>query len=215
MLTCTSVQSSTQYPGLTKNYDSVLEANIDDLNLSDTGITKSQLKGIWPHYLVPFRMLINLDNIKLPVHNRFVDASHHFSDKLIYEEDEKAIYDIAIYIPKSQLTRILSQKHMICEYKMNLGSNYGDEHYDNLNKIKGEYFRYASDVGFDAISFIDQEDIQGYFKDHNGFKGGLVHVLVKNKILSLTASDCTKTVSKEQIIKDLTEWGELLIKANQ
>jgi len=215
MLTCTYVQSSSRYPDLTSNYDSVLEANIDDLNLSDTGITKRQLKGVWSHYLAPSRVLINLDNIKLPVHNRFVDASNHFSDKLIYGEGEKAIYDIAIYILKSQLTRILSQKHMICEYEMSLGSTYGDEHYDNLDKIKGDYFRYATDVGFDAISFIDQEDIQGYFKDHNGLKGGLVHVLVKNKVLSLTVSDCTKTVSKEQIMKDLTEWGELLIKTNK
>ena len=215
ILTCTCVQSSTQYPGLTNNYDSVLKANINDLNLSDTGITKNQLKGFWSHYLSPSRVLIDLDNIKLPTHNRFVDASNHFSDKLIYGEDEKAIYDIAIHIPKSQLTRILSQKHMICEYNMSLGSTYGNEHYDNLDEIKNDYFKYASDVGFNAISFIDQEDMQGYFKEYSGFKGGLVHVLVKNKVLSLTASDCTKTVSKEQIIKDLTEWGELLIKANK
>ena len=214
MLTCTYVQSSTQYPGLTNNYDSVLKANINDLNLSGTGITKNQLSGFWSHYLSPSRVLIDLDNIKLPIHNRFVDASNHFSDKLIYGEDEKAIYDIAVYIPKSQLTKILSQKYMICEYEANLSSNYGNEYYDNLDKIKGDYFRYASDNGFNAISFIDQDDMQGYFKDYNGFKGGLVHVLVKNKVLSLTVSDCTKTISKEQIIKDLTEWGELLIKIN-
>lgn len=215
MLFCATAQADIQYPSLTSNYDSVLKANINDLNLPDTGITKNQLRGVWSHYLTPSKVLIDLDNINLPVHDRFVDASNHFSDKLIYGEDKKAIYDIAIYIPKSQLTRILSQKHMICEYNIGLGSTYGNEHYDNLDEIKDDYFKYASDVGFNAISFINQEDMQGYFKDHNGFKGGLVHVLVKNKVLSLTASDCTKTVSKEQIIKDLTEWGELLIKANK
>ena len=214
MLTCTSVQSSTQYPGLTNNYDSVLKANIDDLNLSDTGITKKQLRGVWSHYLAPSRVLIDLDNIKLPVHKRFVDASHHFSDELIYGEDEKAIYDIAAYIPKSQITRILSQKHMICEYQVSLSSNYGNKHLDNLNEIKDDYFRYAADTGFDARSFIDQDDMQGYFREYNGFKGGLVHVLIKGRILSLSVSDYTKTISEDQIIKDLTEWGELLIESN-
>ena len=97
MLFCATAQSNTQHPGLTSNYDNVLQANIDDLNLSDTGITKKQLRGLWPHYLSPSRTLIDLGNIKTPVHTRFVNAGHYFSDQLIYGKDSKSIYGLDVY----------------------------------------------------------------------------------------------------------------------
>jgi hypothetical protein len=215
LLAYTYVQATFEYPGLTNNYDSVLKANIADLRISNSGITKKQLKNMWPHYLVPLREPINLSNIKIPVHIKFVDAGHYFSDELIYGKYLNKPYELDVYILKDQLTRILAQKHMSCEYQINLESYYGDKHFDNLDDIKDEYFNYAADTGFDARSFIDQDDMQGYyFKEKNGFKGGLVHVLVKNRALSLSISDCTKTISEAQIIKDLTEWGELLIESN-
>jgi len=214
LLAYTYVQATFQYPGLTNNYDNVLKANIDDLRTSNTGITKKQLKGLWPHYLMPSRALIDLSNIKIPVHKRFVDASHYFSEQLIYGEDGKSTYKLDTYLVKDQLARTLSQKHMICEYKINLESHYGNKYFKSLNEIKNDYLNYASDIGFDTRSFIDQDDMQGYFKEQNGFKGGLVHVLVKNRALSLSISDCTKMISEAQIIKDLTEWGELLIESN-
>ena len=120
-----------------------------------------------------------------------------------------------VYIAKDQLTRIISQNFMVCEYKINLDSYYGNKHFDNLDKIKNVYLDYASDTGANARSFIDQEYLQGYVSDKDGYNDGLIHVLIKNRVLSLLASDCTKMVGKEQIIKDLTEWGKLLIKANQ
>jgi hypothetical protein len=40
-------------------------------------------------------------------------------------------------------------------------------------------------------------------------------VLIKGRILTLSIFDCPQTEGKEQIIKDLTEWAELLIKANK
>ena len=100
MLFCATAQSNTQHPGLTSNYDNVLQANIDDLNLSDTGITKKQLRGLWPHYLSPSRTLIDLGNIKTPVHTRFVNAGHYFSDQLIYGKDSKSIYELDVYVAK-------------------------------------------------------------------------------------------------------------------
>jgi hypothetical protein len=215
MLFCATAQSNTQHPGLTSNYDNVLQANIDDLNLSDTGITKKQLRGLWPHYLSPSRTLIDLGNIKTPVHTRFVNAGHYFSDQLIYGKDSKSIYELDVYVAKDQLTRIISQNLIVCEYKINLDSYYGNKHFDNLDKIKNDYLDYASDTGANARSFIDQEYLQGYVSDKDGYNDGLMHVLIKGRVLSLLASDCTKMVSKDQIIKDLTEWAELLIDANK
>jgi hypothetical protein len=215
ILACTSVQSSTQYPDLTHNYDSVWQADIDDLGISNIGITKKQLRGVWPHYLSPSRALIDLGNIKTPAHTRFVNAGHYFSDQLIYGKDSKSIYGLDVYIAKDQLTRIISQNFMVCEYKINLDSYYGNKHFDNLDKIKNDYLDYASDTGANARSFIDQEYLQGYVSDKDGYNDGLMHVLIKGRVLSLLASDCTKMVSKDQIIKDLTEWSELLIEANQ
>ena len=215
ILACTSVQSSTQYPDLTHNYDSVWQADIDDLGISNIGITKKQLRGVWPHYLSPSRALIDLSNIKTQVHTRFVNAGHYFSDQLIYGKDSKSIYGLDVYIAKDQLTRIISQNFMVCEYKINLDSYYGNKHFDNLDKIKNDYLDYASNTGANARSFIDQEYLQGYVSDKDGYNDGLMHVLIKGRVLSLLASDCTKMVSKDQIIKDLTEWSELLIEANQ
>jgi len=215
MLFCATAQSNTQYLELTHNYDSVWRADIDDLGISNTGITKKQLRGVWPHYLSPSRALIDLSNIKTPAHKRFDNAGHYFSDQLIYGKDSKSIYGLDVYIVKDQLTRIISQNFMVCEYKINLDSYYGNKHFDNLDKIKNDYLDYASDTGANARSFIDQEYLQGYVSDKDGYNDGLMHVLIKGRVLSLLASDCTKMVSKEQIIKDLTEWGELLIKANQ
>lgn len=215
ILAFTSAQSSTQYPDLTHNYDNVLQANINDLNLFDTGVTKKQLRGAWPHYLSPSRTLIDLSNIKTPMHTRFVNAGHYFSDQLIYGKDSKSIYELDVYIAKDQLTRIISQNFMVCEYKINLDSYYGNKHFENLDKIKNDYLDYASDTGANARSFIDQEYLQGYVSDKDGYNDGLMNVLIKGRVLSLLASDCTKMVSKEQIIKDLTEWGELLIKSNK
>ncbi len=215
MLFCATAQSNTQHPGLTSNYDNVLQANIDDLNLSYTGVTKKQLRGVWPHYLSPSRALIDLSNIKTPAHKRFDNAGHYFSDQLIYGKDSKSIYGLDVYIVKDQLTRIISQNFMVCEYKINLDSYYGNKHFDNLDKIKNDYLDYASDTGANARSFIDQEYLQGYVSDKDGYNDGLMHVLIKGRVLSLLASDCTKMVSKDQIIKDLTEWAELLIDANK
>lgn len=209
MIFCATAQANIKSPGLTSNYDSVLQANINDLNLSDTGITKKQLRGAWAHYLIPSKVPINLDSIKVPVHKRFVNTSHYFSDT------SRGSYELDSYVLKEQLTRLLSQKNIICEYKASLSSYYGNKHFDNLDEIKNEYFKFATDTKSNARSFIDQDNLQGYVRDKNDYNSGLIHVLVKHKVLSLTISDCTKATSKEQIIKDLTEWGKLLIEANQ
>jgi len=210
MLFCATAQSSAQYPGLTHNYDSVLHTNADDVLDSHTdGTLIGQLRNAWPHYLIPSRAPINLGSFKIPVHKKFVNASHYFSDT------PRKSYELDLFILKDRLTRLLSQKNTTCEYKVSLDSYYGNKHFDNLNEIKNDYLKYASDTKSNARSFIDQGKLQGYIRDKNGYNSGLVHVLLKGRVLSLSASDCTKTVSKEQIIKDLTEWAELLIKANK
>ena len=216
VLLSTVVYSTTKYPGLTHNYDSVLQANINDvINSHNSNTIIKHLRSVRPNHLVTPILPINLNNIKLPVHKRFTDASLHFSEQIIYGKGSKQTYELSIYILKDQLNRLIDQNHLICEYKMELGSNYGNKYYLTLNKKKKDYLNYASDTGFKASSFIDQDFIQGYIKEQSEFNGGLVHVLIKNRVLSLIASDCTKTVSKEQIMKDLTEWGELLIEANK
>ena len=219
ILISTSTQSVDQYTSLTQNFDNVLQADIDELrnayNDKQNSFYTKHLKNIWLDYVTDDSGPVSLNSIKHPTHKRFVNASHYLSEQLIYGKNSKKEYELATYILKDQLTKILSQNNMICEYRLNLDSYYGKKYFRNLQKIKDDYLDYASDTGFNAKSFIDQDHLQGYIENKKGRNGGLIHVLIKGRVVSLLASDCTKTVSKEQIIKDLTEWAELLINANK
>ena len=69
--------------------------------------------------------------------------------------------------------------------------------------------------GYEADVFIDKYNLLGITKLKKGYDSGSIRVLIKGRILTLSIFDCPQTESKEQIIKDLTEWAELLIKANK
>jgi hypothetical protein len=69
--------------------------------------------------------------------------------------------------------------------------------------------------GYEADVFIDKYNLLGITKLQKGYDSGSIRVLIKGRILTLSIFDCPQTEGKEQIIKDLTEWAELLIKANK
>ena len=69
--------------------------------------------------------------------------------------------------------------------------------------------------GYEADVFIDKYNLLGITKLKKGYDSGSIRVLIKGRILTLSIFDCPQTEGKEQIIKDLTEWAELLIKANK
>jgi hypothetical protein len=69
--------------------------------------------------------------------------------------------------------------------------------------------------GYEADVFVDKYNLLGITKLQKGYDSGSIRVLIKGRILTLSIFDCPQTEGKEQIIKDLTEWAELLIKANK
>jgi len=220
IVACTSVQSAGQYPELTNNYDSVLQADLNELR-SHYQYEKSDplarySRGEKLIYVTKETTPIRLDNINKPVHSRFVKADQYFSEELIYKTIIKKEVEVAVYVLKDRLAEIKSQNHMLCEYKAKLNS-YGDDdgyYYNSLKGLKNSYLNFTSGNGYNIKSFIDEKNLQGFIKDKNGYDSGSIRVLIKGRILTLSIFDCPQVKSKEQIIKDLTEWGELLIKVN-
>ena len=68
--------------------------------------------------------------------------------------------------------------------------------------------------GYAVNSFVDEDNLLGIIKSKNGYNSGTIRVLIKGRVIVLSLFDCYKNQGKDQIIKDLTEWGKLLIKAN-
>ena len=221
ILSCTSVQSTGQYPGLTHNYDSVFQANMNELR-SHYKYSKGDpfaryARGGELIYVTKEKSPIRLNNIKKPVHSRFIKADQHFSEDLIYKTTIKKETEVSIYVLKDRLAEIKSQDHMMCEYKVKLNSYNGDNdyYYNSLKSLKDPYLSFTSNNGYNIKSFIDEKILQGFIKDKKGYDSGSIRVLIKGRVLTLSVFDCPQTEGKGQIIKDLTEWGELLIKANQ
>jgi len=216
---CTSVQSSSRYPDLTNNYDSVWRANIDhlrkDFTLIDDDPFSMYLKDTNKLYNTSTEKAIDFVDINKPVPDGFVKASDHLDAAVINKFSPKSDLDVTIYILKNRLEKIKDKGSLLCEYKMKLADDYGDQYYYNLKGLKDPYIKFMISKGYETDAFIDNSNMLGITKLRNGYDSGSIRVLIKGRVLSLSVFDCQKDKGKAQIINDLTEWAELLIKANK
>jgi len=213
------VQSATQYPDLNHNYESIWRANINDLNKDFTYIADDPysmyLKDTGQVYSSTGKKHIDFKNIKKPVLDRFVKASDHLDMDIVNKFTPKDDANTIVYILKDRLEKIKIKNNLYCEYKLKLKNDYdGDQYYLSLKGMKDPYIKFMINKGYTVSSFIDKDNLLGVIKSKNGYNSGTIRVLIKGRILALSLFDCYKNQGKEQIIKDLTEWGKLLIKAN-
>jgi len=227
MLFCATAQSNTQHPGLTSNYDNVLQADISELRNSYTSkkdvFLVDWMKGIKPNFLTADKMPISFNNIKMPVFNKFIRADQHLDMELIYKSTYKIRDDEIIYILKDRADYIKSTSSLLCEYSFRVWPDSpGNFYYESLKSSKEIIAKKISTSGFNAEPFVVQKNMLGFFTyndvddDDDDAAGGLNKVLIDGRVVSLSiATICNNSRDKDQVIKDLTEWGGLLIKANQ
>ena len=214
MLTCTCVQSSTQYPGLTNNYDSVLKANINDLRYEFNKSDDYEIEWFKRATAVD-KKPISLSDINKPVLTGFVKASDYLDESVISKFALKTDLDGIIYVLKDRIGKIKNIGSLSCEYKVKLNDYHVNRYYHNLKGLKDPYIKFMISKGYEADVFIDKYNLLGITKLQKGYDSGSIRVLIKGRILTLSIFDCPQTEGKEQIIKDLTEWSELLIEANK
>ena len=223
MLFCTTAQSNTQHPGLTSNYDNVLQTDISELRNSYTPnkdvFHVGWKKGINPNFLTADKMPISFNNIKMPVFNKFIRADQHLDMELIYKSTYKIRDDEIIYILKDRVDHIKSTSSLLCEYSFRVWPDSpGNFYYESLKSSKEIIAKKISTSGFNAEPFVVQKNMLGFFTYNaaDDAAGGLNKVLIDGRVISLSITTiCNNSRDKSQVIKDLTEWGELLIEANQ
>jgi hypothetical protein len=218
-LFCISAQAIGEYPKLTYNHDSIWKANIDDLRKDfmfiDDDLHSMYLKDTGQAYSSIGKHPINFESIKKPVLGRFVKASDYFDMDVVNKFAPKADIGAIIYILKNRLEKIKLKNSLSCEYKLKLKNDYdGDQYYPSLKGLKNPYINFMVDKGYTVNSFVDKDNLLGVIKSKNGYNSGTIRVLIKGRIVVLSLFDCYKDQGKDQIIKDLSEWAELLIKAN-
>ena len=216
---CTPAQATDQYPESTHNYDSVWIASIDDLRKDfmfiDDDLYSMYLKDTGQVYSSTGKDPINFESIKKPVLKRFIKASDYFDINIINKFEPKANVDAIIYILKNRLEKIKFKNNLSCEYKLKLKADHdGDQYYSSLKGLKNPYIKFMIGKGYLVNSFVDNDNLLGIIKSKNGYNSGTIRLLIKGRIIVLSLFDCYKNQGKDQIIKDLTEWAELLIKAN-
>ena len=91
MLFCATAQSSTQYPGLTNNYDSVLKANINDLRYELNKSDDYEIEWFKKATAVD-KKPISLSNINKPVLTGFVKASDYLDESVISKLHSRLIW---------------------------------------------------------------------------------------------------------------------------
>jgi len=219
VLLCAPVQAINQYPESTHNYDSVWQANIDDLRkdfmIIDDDPYSMYLKDTGRAYSPIVKDPINFKSIKKPVLGRFVKASDYFDMDIVNKFSSKNDANTIIYILKNRLEKIKTKNSLSCEYKLKLKTDHdGDQYYSSLKGLKDPYIKFMIGKGYIVSSFVDKDILLGFVKSKNGYNSGTIRVLIKGRIIVLSLFDCYKDQGKGQIIKDLTEWGELLIKVN-
>ena len=214
MLFCATAQSSTQYPGLTNNYDSVLKANINDLRYEFNKSDDYEIEWFKRATAVD-KNPISLSDINKPVLTGFVKASDYLDKSVISKFALKTDLDGIIYVLKDRIGKIKNKGSLTCEYKVKLNDYHGNSYYHNLKGLKDPYIKFMISKGYEADVFIDKYNLLGITKLKKGYDGGSIRVLIKGRIVMLSVFDCQKDKGKSQIIKDLTEWGELLVEANQ
>jgi len=132
-------------------------------------------------------------------------------NKFAPKDDANTIF----YILKDRLEKIKIRNSLGCEYKLKLKNDYdGDQYYSSLKGLKNPYIKFMIGKGYAVNSFVDEDNLLGIIKSKNGYNSGTIRVLIKGRVIVLSLFDCYKNQGKDQIIKDLTEWGKLLIKAN-
>lgn len=218
-LFCISAQAIGEYPKLTYNHDSIWKANIDDLRKDfmfiDDDLHSMYLKDTGQVYSSTGKDPINFESIKKPVLKRFIKASDYFDINIINKFEPKANVDAIIYILKNRLEKIKFKNNLSCEYKLKLKADHdGDQYYSSLKGLKDPYIKFMIGKGYLVNSFVDNDNLLGIIKSKNGYNSGTIRLLIKGRIIVLSLFDCYKNQGKDQIIKDLTEWGKLLIKAN-
>ena len=222
MLFCATAQSNTQHPGLTSNYDNVLQADISELRNSYTSkkdvFLVDWMKGIKPNFLTADKMPISFNNIKMPVFDKFIRADKHLDMELIYKTTYKIRDDEIIYILKDRVDHIKSTSRIVCEYSFRVWPDSpGNLYYESLKSSKENIAKKILTSGFNAKPFVVKKNMLGFFTyDADDTTGGLNKVLIDGRVVSLSITTiCSNSRDKGQVIKDLTEWGELLIEANK
>jgi hypothetical protein len=215
----TPAQATDRYPESTHNYDSVWRANIDDLRKDfmfiDDDLYSMYLKDTGQAYSSIGKHPVNFESINKPVLGRFVKASDYFNMDIADKFTPKDDTDTIVYILKDRLEKIKIKNNLSCEYKLKLKNDYdGDQYYSSLKGLKDPYIKFMIDKGYVVNSFFDKDNLLGIFKSRGGYNSGTIRVLIKGRVIVLSLFDCYKNQGKDQIIKDLTEWAELLIKAN-
>jgi hypothetical protein len=218
-LLCAPAQATDQYPESTHNYDSVWRTNIDDLRKDfmfiDDDLYSMYLKDTGQAYSSIGKHPINFESIKKPVLGRFVKASDYFDMDVVNKFAPKDDANTIFYILKDRLEKIKIRNSLGCEYKLKLKNDYdGDQYYSSLKGLKNPYIKFMIGKGYAVNSFVDEDNLLGIIKSKNGYNSGTIRVLIKGRVIVLSLFDCYKNQGKDQIIKDLTEWGKLLIKAN-
>ena len=219
ILFCANAQTSDQYPGLTNNYDSVWRTNMNELRSHYKYLESSPLsrylKDIEPSHITKNITPINFNDIKKPVHSKFVRADKYFNKELIYKSIYKIRDNEIVYILKDRVEVIMSKGSLSCEYKIQLwpDDNKDDKYYNNILPSKDFIIDKLTSTGGTVEAFIESEKLLGLSITGNT-SGGMSKVLIDGRAASYTAIDCNNSRGKNQMINDLTEWAELLIEAN-
>jgi hypothetical protein len=219
MLFCATAQSSTQYLELTRNYDSVWRANINDLSKDFTYIADDPysmyLKDTNQLYKPVSKKPNDLDELIITPPARFAKATDYLDLDVIKKTGYVKDGDYMVfYILKSEADKAIKRNSLQCIYKVKIRSDFGDETYHNLDTFETFYIKYMTRVGYDISTFVKEPKLLGVTKIKNGYTSGSMFVVINNKLITLIIHDCSKQ-GKGRIIKDLTEWAELLIKANK
>jgi len=220
ILFCAEAQSNIQYPELTHNHDSLWRANIEELRSNfkymDGDPFARYANGENLIYKEKNKTPISLSSINKPTLDRFVKAVDYIDSSIVNYLRPKDEVNAIYYILKDRIKDIKSKSSMLCEYNLKLTSYHNSEYYYNSIKSFGKYYlEFTSNNGYNIKQFVDQNNLQGFIKDKQGYDSGSIKVLIKGRIVHLSLFDCHKDQGKDQIIKDLTEWAELLIKANK
>ena len=217
-LICTSVQSTTQYPELTNNYDDVWRADINELSKDfsyiDDDLYSMYLKDTGRKYNDP-KQPINFNKINIPVLDRFTKASEHFTKDVINRFGNKPSPNRIVYVLKDRLNEIKAKQSLACEYQMKLDDRYGERYHHDLNSTKKHYVDYMIGQGYEVDTITDTDKVLLFVKTKNTYTSGSARVLVNGRILTLHLFDCQKDQGRDQIIKDLTDWSNLIVKANK
>lgn len=218
ILLSTSVLSTNNYPSLTNNYEDVWRANIDELSKDfvyiDDDLYSMYLKDTGRKYNNT-KKPISFNKIKIPVPDRFVKASEYFTKDVINRFGNKPSPNRIVYVLKSRLGKIKASQDLSCEYQMKLDDRYGDHYYRNLKSLTKPYVDYMLEKDYEVETISESDKVLLFIKVKNGYTSGSSRVLVDGRVLALHLFDCRKDQGRDQIIKDLTDWSNLIIKANK